>query len=107
MTKRQKQNLNYATERWRDTKITLQNKLAKIKSKLQSQICDELCKPITEHKSFIEIRGAIESNCVALSSSSAWPNSHLDCHTGMTITRQQSIVLIHNRRRSIHRSPLP
>ena len=36
------------------------NKLGKTKSTLQSQLSDELCKPITDHKSFVEIRDSIE-----------------------------------------------
>ena len=31
------------------------NKLAKVKATLRSQLSDELCKPITDHKSFVEI----------------------------------------------------
>ena len=53
-TKRQKQSWYYATERWRDSKIALMNKLCKIKSTLRSQLSGELCKPITDHKSFVE-----------------------------------------------------
>ena len=36
------------------------NKLYKIKSTLRSQLNDEFCKPITDHKSFVEIRDNIE-----------------------------------------------
>ena len=36
------------------------NKLGKIKPTLLSQLSDELCKPITKHKSFVEIRDNIE-----------------------------------------------
>ena len=36
------------------------NKLYKIKSTLQSQLNDDLCKPITDHKSFVEARDNIE-----------------------------------------------
>ena len=59
-TKLQKQSYYYATERWRDIKIALMNKLAKVKSTLQLQLSDELCKPITDHKSFVEIRDTSE-----------------------------------------------
>ena len=59
-SKRQKQSYYYATELWRDIKISLMNKLCKIKSTLQSQLSDELCKPITGHKSFVEIRDSIK-----------------------------------------------
>ena len=36
------------------------NKLYKIKSTLSSQLNEELCKPITDHKSFVEVRDNIE-----------------------------------------------
>ncbi len=36
------------------------NKLAKVKSHLRTQLFEELCKPITSHKSYIEIRDSIE-----------------------------------------------
>ena len=36
------------------------NKLGKIKSTLRSQLSGELCKPITDHKSFVENRDSIE-----------------------------------------------
>ena len=36
------------------------NKLCKIKSTLRLQLNDELCKPITDHKLFVEIRDNIE-----------------------------------------------
>ena len=39
-SKRQKQSYYYATERWRDIKIALMNKLYKIKSTLRSQLSD-------------------------------------------------------------------
>ncbi len=37
----------------------LKNKLAKVKSHLQTQLSEELCKPITAHKSYIEVRDSI------------------------------------------------
>ena len=36
------------------------NKLVKVKAYLRSQLSDELCKPITDHKSFIEVRESVE-----------------------------------------------
>ncbi len=57
---RQRQSYYYATERWRDIKITLMNKLAKVKSHVLTQRSDELCKPMTDHKSYIEVRDSIE-----------------------------------------------
>ena len=58
-SKRQNQSYYYATERYRDIKISLMNKLYKINT-LRSQLNDELCKPITDHKSFVEVRDNIE-----------------------------------------------
>ena len=48
------------TERFRDVKIVLMNKLYKIKSTLRSQLYEELCKLINDHKSFVEARDNIE-----------------------------------------------
>ena len=48
------------TERYRDIKIPLMNKRYNIKSTLRSQLNDELCKPITDHKYFVEVRDNIE-----------------------------------------------
>jgi hypothetical protein len=56
----QKKSYYHATERWRDIKIALMNKLVKVKAYLRSQLSDELCKPITDHKSFIEVRESVE-----------------------------------------------
>jgi hypothetical protein len=57
---RQKQSYYSATERWRDIKIALMNKLAKVKSHLLAQLTEELCKPMTDHKSYVEVRDSIE-----------------------------------------------
>ncbi len=59
---RQRQSYYYATERWRDIKIVLMNKLAKVKSHLRTQLSEKLCKPMTDHKSYIEVpsRDSIE-----------------------------------------------
>jgi hypothetical protein len=80
---RQKQSYYYATERWRDInnfnfamppagsptvahamkaphththKIAPMNKLAKVKSDLRAQLSEELCKPMTDHNSYVEVR---------------------------------------------------
>ena len=45
-TTRQKQGYFYGTECWRDLKITLQNRLSKVKSGLRSQLSEEISKPI-------------------------------------------------------------
>jgi hypothetical protein len=57
---RQRQSYYYAMERWRDIKIALMNKLAKVKSHLGAQLSEELCKPMTDHRSYIEVRDSIE-----------------------------------------------
>ena len=44
----------------RSIKVVLMNKLYKIKSTLRLQLADEICKPITDHKSFVEIQDEIE-----------------------------------------------
>ena len=49
-----------ATERYRDIKIVLMNKLYKVKSTLRSQLNEELCKPITDHKTFVDVWDNIE-----------------------------------------------
>jgi hypothetical protein len=56
----QKQSYYYAMERWRDIKIALMNKLAKVKSHLRAQLSEELCKLMTYHKSYVEVRDSIE-----------------------------------------------
>ncbi len=48
-------------ERWRDIKIVLQNKLTKIKFKLQTNLAMEISKPIRSHLQFVHAREAIES----------------------------------------------
>ncbi len=50
-----KQSYCNAMERWRDIKIALMNKLAKVKSHPQTQLSGELCKPMTDQKSYIEV----------------------------------------------------
>ena len=98
-TKRQKQSWYYATERFRDIKIALMNKLGKIKSTLRSQLTGELCKPITDHKSFVENRVSIE-----ILVSTKWS---MACHTRRTITRQQLCSSMRNWKRSIRKLFLP
>ncbi len=48
LANRQRQSYFNATERWRDIKIALTNKLAKVKSYLRAQLSEELCKPMTD-----------------------------------------------------------
>ena len=36
------------------------NKLAKVKSHLRAQLSEKLCKPMTDHKSYIEVQDSIE-----------------------------------------------
>jgi hypothetical protein len=52
-TNRQKQSFIYATERYRDLKIILQNRLVKVKSSLRSQLSQEIDKPIYNSATFI------------------------------------------------------
>ena len=91
-TECQKQRYYSATERWREIKIALMNKLAKVKFYLRSQLSDELCKPITDHKSFIEIRDTIEL-LVMVKMGYGLPYK---VTTNMTIIRQQLILLMRN-----------
>jgi len=60
-TNRQKQSYFYATERYRDLKIILQNKLVKVKSSLRSQLSEEIAKPIYNSATFIDARNNIET----------------------------------------------
>jgi hypothetical protein len=55
-TNRQKQTYFYATARYRDLKIMFQNRLAKVKSSLRSQLSDAITKPIYNNATFIEAR---------------------------------------------------
>jgi hypothetical protein len=57
----QKQSYFYGTERYRDPKIMPQNRLAKVKSSLLSQLSDEITKPIYNKATFIEARNNIET----------------------------------------------
>ena len=60
-TNRQKQSYFYATERYRDLKIILQNRLSKVKSGLRSQLSEEIAKPIYNNMTFIEACNNIET----------------------------------------------
>ena len=55
-TNRQKQEYFYGTERSRDLKNTLQNRLSKVRSGLQSQLSEEISKPIYNNATFIEVQ---------------------------------------------------
>ncbi len=60
---RQRQSCYYATERWKNIKIAIMNKLAKVKSHLQSWgtlQTKEICKLITDHQFYIEVRDSTE-----------------------------------------------
>ena len=59
-TNHQKQGYFYGTERWRDLKITLQNRLSKVKSGLLSHLSEEISKPIYNDATFIDSRDKIE-----------------------------------------------
>ena len=56
------------------------NMLYKIKSILWSQLSDEICKPITDHKSFVEIRDGIELLISMVEMAFGLPYKH-DDHT--------------------------
>ena len=60
-TSRQKQNYLHGTERYRDLKIILQDRLAKVKQSLSSQLFEEIAKPIYNSTTFIEARNNIET----------------------------------------------
>ncbi len=62
-TNHQKQSYFYATERYRDLKIIHQNRLAKVKSSLLSQLSDEITKPIYNKTTFLEAHNNIETIC--------------------------------------------
>ena len=49
------------SERYRDLKIVLQNKLVKVKSSLCSQLSAEIAKPIYNSATFIDTRNNIET----------------------------------------------
>ena len=51
-TNRQKQSYFYATKRYRDLKIILQNRLVKVKSSFSSQLSEEIAKPIYNSTTF-------------------------------------------------------
>ncbi len=36
------------------------NKLANVKSHLRAQLSEKICKPMTDHKSYVEVRDSIE-----------------------------------------------
>ena len=56
------------------------NKVYKIKSTLRSQLSDEICKPIIDHKSFVEIRDGIELLISMVEMAFGLPYKH-DDHT--------------------------
>ena len=59
------------------------NKVYKIKSTLRSQLNTEFCKPITDHKSFVEIQDNIELLVSMVEMAYGLPYKH-DNHTTAT-----------------------
>ncbi len=68
-----------------------------MKPYLQSQLSDEICKPITDHKSFVEIRDSLEP----FVSMWKWLAA---CHTSTRTTQLQLILSMLNWKRSIRMS---
>ncbi len=77
-TNRQKQSYFYATERYSDLKIILQNRLAKVKSGLRSQVSEEMAKPIYNNTTFIEARNNIKTLVSMVEMACGLPYKHED-----------------------------
>ena len=82
-TNRQKQSYFYATERYIDLKIILQNQLAKVKWSLRSQLWDEITKPIY-NTTFIEARNNIETLVSMVEMAYGLPYKHEDSTVAAT-----------------------
>jgi hypothetical protein len=88
-TNRQKQGYYYGTERWRDLKITLQNRLSKVKSGLHSQLSEEISKPIYNNATSIEIRNNIEILVSMVEMAYGLPYKHEDSTVAINIVNAQ------------------
>ena len=90
-TNRQKQGYYYGTERWRDLKVVLQNRLSKVKllskvkSGLLSQLSEEISKPIYNNSVFIEIRNNIEILVSMVEMAYGLPYRHEDSPVAINI----------------------
>jgi hypothetical protein len=58
--------------------IALMNKLAKVRSYLQTQLSEELCKLMTDHKSYIEVLDSIELLVSIVDMTFSLPYKHED-----------------------------
>ena len=86
---RQKQGYYYGTERWRDLKITLQNRLSKVKSGLRSKLSEEIAKPIYNNATFIEIRNNVEILVSMVEMAYGLPYRHEDSTVAINIVDAQ------------------
>ncbi len=77
-TNRQKQSYFYATERYGDLKIIIQNRLAKVKSGPRSQLSEEFAKPIYNNVTFIEARNNIKTLVSMVEMAYGLPYKHED-----------------------------
>ena len=87
-TNRQKQGYSYGTVRWRDLKITLQNR-SKVKSGLQSQLSEEISNLFTTMPRLLTLE-------IISKYSSAWWRWHMAYPTSMKTPRLQSTSLMRN-----------
>ena len=88
-TNRQKQGYYYGTERWRDLKITLQNRLSKVKSGLRSQLSEAIVKPIYNNTTFIESRNNIEILVSMVEMAHGLPYKHEDSTVAINLVDAQ------------------
>ena len=88
-TNRQKQSYFYGTERWRDMKIVLQNRLSKVKSGLLSQLSEETAKPIYSNTTFIDTRNNIEALVSMVEMAYGLPCKHEDSTVAINIVDAQ------------------
>ena len=84
-TNRQKQGYYCGTERWRDLKITVQNRLSKVKSGLRSQLSEEIAKPTDNNATFIEMRNNIETLVSMVEMANGLPYKHEDSTVAINI----------------------
>ena len=88
-TNRQKQGYYYGTERWKDLKITLQNRLSKVKSGLRSQLSEAIAKPIYNNATFIESRNNIEILVSMVEMAHGLPYKHEDSTVAINLVDAQ------------------
>ena len=88
-TNRQKQGFYYGTERWRDLKITLQNRLSKVKSGLRSQLAEVISKSIYNTATFIESQNNIETLVSMIELAFGLPYKHEDSTVAINIVDAQ------------------